>query len=104
MSERPKKKVVDYGQGHAMQRRTVGWNEAIDAYEQWEKSQPKDAVSMPTVEEIRDIVVKALDIKNLKLNKEFIENFPMTILEICNAGDEIVNGIHDLINRKLKGE
>lgn len=41
MSERPKKKVVDYGQGHAMQRRTVGWNEAIDAYEQWEKENPR---------------------------------------------------------------
>lgn len=70
-------------------------NEVIDAMSTWIEGE------IPSKQDLRAIVVKALDIENLKADEEIMKNFPMTVLEICNGADEIVDNIHTLLTQRL---
>ena len=95
MTERPKKKNVLHGHDTCPKcRDKIGWNDCIDAWEAWLKEQPKDAVSVPTVDEIMDI-----------LEPTWRGYQPYKSLEISRELDKKkAKAIHALITRKLKGQ
>ena len=51
-------------------------------------------------QEVFKIAHKALDIDGLVANEELLKNFPMTIAEITQARDEIVEAITSLLSEK----
>lgn len=83
MSERPDKQPYSAGNPYYS-----GWNACIDAWEKWEKEQPKDAVSV-------------IDIQNLIEQKEKIV---MRKHDYDLNSEELAQAIYDLINCKLKGQ
>ena len=96
MSERPQRHVYlnddthNEKQGYCLtceQFSPCSHNALIDQCEAWEKSQTKDAVSVPTVEDIEYIVHDAI-------SAEYINEL------IADRA----KSIHALINRKLKGQ
>ena len=91
MIERPKKKEIKEADFYSDQYQVdQGWNACIDAWEAWERSQPKDAVS---VDEIKDVLRGHLIDLPFRLNgKDTLRS------------DYVVKKIITLITRKLKGQ
>lgn len=89
MSERPDKQPYSAGNPYYS-----GWNACIDAWEAWERSQPKDAVSVPT---LWNIIYETL-----QKDRKSIKTLQLLSPEEIDA--KLTHKIASSIARKLKGQ